>query len=159
MESLGVETNGSRIRSVTVDTRALGLIAVASKFVGVCHRTANWFFRENASIVNEVPALQDTITKSCSLDLHLKVFRAHLVCDVILLRYYDTVHLLLRYRIVLFESGQDPRNHRNIPSSVLFKSSELIITIIYIWNLGLGKLIFLWSKCFLNIIIIQWSLA
>lgn len=41
----------------------------------------------NASIVNEVPLLRDTITKSCLLDLHLKIF-CELSCDI-MLQYND----------------------------------------------------------------------
>lgn len=108
MQALGVETNGSRIRFVAVDTRTCprldcGRVEVRRSMP----QNRQLVLQTDASIVNEVPALQDTITKSCSLDLHLKVFRAHLVCDAMFLRCYDAMHLLLRYRTVILESGQD----------------------------------------------------
>lgn len=83
MQTLGVEINGSHIHSVTVDTRTsprldCGRVEVRRSM----SQNRQLVLQGDASIVNEVPALQDTITKSCSLDLHLKVFRAHFVCDV-----------------------------------------------------------------------------
>jgi len=85
------ETNGSHIRSVAVDTRTrsrldCGRVEVRRNMP----QNRQLVLQGDASIVNEVPALQDTITKSCLLDLHLKVFRAHLVCEMFL-RYYDVL--------------------------------------------------------------------
>ena len=92
MQTLGVKINGSHIRSVAFDTRTCprldcGRVEVRPSMP----QNHQLVLQRNASIVNEVPALQDTITKSCLLDLHLKVFHVHFVCYTIFLHYYDAM--------------------------------------------------------------------
>lgn len=132
------------IHSVAVDTRTCprldcGRVEVRRSMP----QNRQLVLQGDASIVNEVPGLQDTITKSCSLDLHFKVFRAHLVCDAMFLRCYDVMHLLLHYRTAIFGSRQGPWNYiRNISSSVLFKANHHCY--LHIWHFG--KLVFLRRK-------------
>lgn len=106
----------------------------------------------DASIVNEVPALQDTITKSCSLDLHFKVFRAHPVTpqrDVFALLWCDAFIIAL--------PDCDPSNLGKVLeitldiSRVLFFSKQ-IIAVIYIWHFGfLRSSYFHKAKSFINV--------
>lgn len=112
MQTLGYGDQRSHIHFVAVDTRTCprldcGRVEVRRSVP----QNRQLVLQADASIVNEVPALQDTITKSCSLDLHLKVFRAHLVCDAMFLRCYGAMHLLLHYRAMILESKRGPRNY------------------------------------------------
>lgn len=71
---------------------ALGLIAVASKFVGVCHRTTNWFFRETRQLLTRCQRCKILLRSHSSLlDLHLKVFHVHFVYDTMFLRCYNAI--------------------------------------------------------------------
>lgn len=50
-EDFGKSTGHTFILLRSTHVQALGLIAVASKFVGVCHRTADWFFRKTRQLL------------------------------------------------------------------------------------------------------------
>jgi len=62
---------------------ALGLIAVASKFVRVCHRTTNWFFRETRQLL--------TRCQRCKI-----LLRSH-VCLICTSKYFMYISCATRY--------------------------------------------------------------
>jgi len=84
---------------------ALGLIAVASKFVGICHRTANWFFRETRQLLTRCQRckilLQSHVCLICTSKYFVRISCARCFCAIMMCY---MMHLLFHYRIVILES-------------------------------------------------------
>lgn len=100
----------------------------------------------NASIVNQAPTLlRYIITKSCSPDLHLKVFHVHFVCSAVFLRRHKAVRLLFRLRCFNHEAIFADAQQRLARQSSSLKATVLIV--VFTLLLFISQMFRHWRAC------------